>query len=89
MPIDLVFHTTRLRADLKASSLTRTDLVKRWLASESRRKAYVFEPSEYQRVWHRINRFLTGRGSLETADMLAKLLGVPRDRYVSIVLRQS
>jgi hypothetical protein len=87
MAIAVVFHTARVRADLKAAGLSTTDLVKRWLGSEARKRQYVFESAEYQRVWHRVNRFLKGRGSLETADTIATLLGVPRDRYASIVIK--
>ena len=87
MPIAIVFHTARLRADLAAQRLTSSDLVKAWLAREARRKRYVFEPTEYQRVWHRVHRFLKGRGSVDTADRIAAVLGQPRDRYVSVVIQ--
>jgi uncharacterized lipoprotein len=87
MPIAIVFHAPRLRADLRQRSMTPADLVKAWMAQESRKKRYVFEPAEYQRVWQRVHRFLKGRGSMDTADRIAAVLGVPRDRYVSVVIR--
>jgi hypothetical protein len=82
-----VFHAFQLRADLREKDMTQADLVKRLLIAESKTHRYTFEPQSYQRMSQRVHRFLTGRGSIDTAARVANVLGYATSRYVSIAPR--
>lgn len=78
------FRADRLRADLAARKMGPLDLVRLLVAHEHGDLDFTYRHLPYMKHKRRVERFLAGQSSLETACAIADAMGYAPSRYVTL-----